>query len=81
MLLTRFHKVVIDVVLSDVKRNGVYHVKQLHTLGDAHRHLENLGFVPGEAITVISRIGGSLIVNVKGSRVALSSELAKNVVV
>ena len=71
----------IDVVLSDVKKNGVYHVKQLHTLGDAHRHLENLGFVPGEAITVISRIGGSLIVNVKGSRVALSSELAKNVVV
>lgn len=81
MLLTRFYKVVIDVVLSDVKKNGVYHVKQLHALGDAHRHLENLGFVPGEAITVISRIGGSLIVNVKGSRVALSSELAKNIVV
>lgn len=76
-----FHKVVIDVVLSEVKKNGVYHVKQLHALGDVHRHLENLGFVPGEAITVVSRIGGNLIVNVKGSRVALSSELAKNIVV
>lgn len=71
----------IDVVLSEVKKNGVYHVKQLHALGDVHRHLENLGFVPGEAITVVSRIGGNLIVNVKGSRVALSSELAKNIVV
>lgn len=76
-----FHKVVIDVVLSEVKKNGMYHVKQLHALGDVHRHLENLGFVPGEAITVVSRIGGNLIVNVKGSRVALSSELAKNIVV
>lgn len=70
------------MVLSDVKHNGVYHVKQLHDgNGDLHRHLENLGFVPGEAITVVSRISGNLIVNVKGSRVALSSELAKNIVI
>ena len=70
-----------EMVLSDVKKNGVYHVKQLHALGDLHRHLEDLGFVPGEAITVVSRIGGNLIVNIKGSRVALSAELAKNIVV
>ncbi len=70
------------MVLSEVKQNGVYHVKQLHNGNlDLHRHLENLGFVPGEAITVVSHIGGNLIVNVKGSRVALSSELAKNIVV
>lgn len=69
------------MVLSEVKNNGVYHVKQLHGIGDTHRHLENLGFIPGEAITVISRIGGNLIVNVKGSRVALSSELAKHITV
>lgn len=69
------------MVLSDVSKNGVYHVKQLHALGDLHRHLEDMGFVPGEAITVVSRIGGNLIVNVKGSRVALSAELAKNIVV
>lgn len=72
---------VIVMVLSEVKSNGVYHVKQLHGIGDTHRHLENLGFIPGEAITVISRIGGNLIVNVKGSRVALSSELAKHITV
>ncbi len=70
-----------EMVLSDVKKNGVYHVKQLHALGDLHRHLEDMGFVPGEAITVVSRIGGNLIVNIKGSRVALSAELAKNIVV
>ena len=42
---------------------------------------ECLGFVPGEQIVVVSRIGGNLIVNVKGSRVALSSELAKHITV
>ena len=70
------------MVLSEIKKNGVYHVKQLHDgAGDVHRHLENLGFVPGEEISVVSRIGGNLIVNVKGSRVALSSELAKHITV
>ena len=61
------------MVLSEVRNNGIYHVRQLH--------LENLGFVPGEQIVVVSRIGGNLIVNVKGSRVALSSELAKHITV
>lgn len=69
------------MVLSEVKKNGVHHVKALHDAGDLHTHLENLGFLPGEAIAVVSRIGGNLIVNVKGSRVALSSELAKHIVI
>lgn len=69
------------MVLSEVKKNGVYHVKQLRAYGDVHRHLEDLGFLPGESIMVISRIGGNLIVNVKGSRVALSAELAKHITV
>ena len=70
------------MVLSEVRKNGIYHVRQLHDgAGDIHRHLENLGFVPGEQIVVVSRIGGNLIVNVKGSRVALSSELAKHITV
>ena len=55
------------MVLSEVRNNGIYHVRQLHDgAGDIHRHLENLGFVPGEQIVVVSRIGGNLIVNVKG---------------
>ncbi len=69
------------MVLAEVKKNGLYHVKQLHGIGETHRHLEDLGFLPGETIRVISRIGGNLVVNVKGARVALSSELAKNIVI
>lgn len=69
------------MVLAEVKNSGVYHVKQLHCMGDMHHHLEDMGFVPGEPIQVVSRIGGNLIVNVKGSRVALASDLAKNIAI
>ena len=44
-------------------------------------HLENLGFVTGGNVTVVSTIGGNLIVNVKDSRVAISREMASNILV
>lgn len=44
-------------------------------------HLENLGFVPGGNATIISTIGGNLIVNVKESRVAISKEMAGKIMV
>lgn len=70
------------MVLSEIRNNGSYRVKRLHDCSsETHHHLENLGFIPGEMITVVSRIGGNLIVNVKGSRVALSSELARHITV
>lgn len=36
-------------------------------------HLENLGFVVGGAVRVINTISGNVIVNVKESRIAISS--------
>ena len=44
-------------------------------------HLENLGFVVGGNVTIISTIGGNLIVNVKDSRVAISREMAGKIMV
>ena len=48
---------------------------------EVKRHLENLGFVPGGRVTVISTIGGNLIVNVKDARVAISREMACKIMV
>ncbi len=45
------------------------------------KHLEDMGFVAGGNITVISTIGGNLIVNVKESRVAISREMACKIMV
>ncbi len=48
---------------------------------DIRKFLENLGFVAGSAVTVISKISGNVIVNVKGSRVAVSKEMAQKIYV
>ena len=48
---------------------------------DVRRHLENLGFVTGTDVTVVSQLGGNVIVNVKDSRIAISSEMANRIMV
>lgn len=48
---------------------------------ETKRHLENLGFVPGSCISVITKNKGNIIVNIKDSRVAISEELAKKIMI
>ena len=43
---------------------------------EVKKHLEDLGFVVGGEVTVVSAIGGNLIVNVKESRIAIRREMA-----
>ncbi len=45
------------------------------------QHLEELGFVAGGAVTVISTMGGNVIVKVKESRVAISEEMARKIMI
>jgi ferrous iron transport protein A len=48
---------------------------------DVKKHLESLGFVPGGSVSVISSIGGNVIVNVKDSRIAISEEMGRKIFV
>ena len=48
---------------------------------EVRAHLENLGFVSGGTVTVITTMGGNLIVNVKEARVAISKEMAGKIMV
>ena len=48
---------------------------------ETKKFLESLGFVAGGAVTVVSEIGGNVIVNVKESRVAVSKEMASKIMV
>lgn len=45
------------------------------------KFLENLGFVAGGTVTVVSETGGNLIVNVKNSRVAIGKDMASKIMV
>ena len=48
---------------------------------EVKKHLENLGFVVGGNVQVISRLGGNVIVNVKDARVAISEQMASRIMV
>ena len=48
---------------------------------EVKKHLCDLGFVPGEHISVVSILSGNVIVKVKESRVAVSCEMAAKIMV
>ncbi|MBQ1187504.1 MAG: ferrous iron transport protein A [Peptococcaceae bacterium] len=45
------------------------------------KHLSNLGFVPGGSVTVISELGGNMILKVKEARIALDKAMAGRILV
>ena len=45
------------------------------------KHLEDLGFNPGEIVIVVAQLNGNIIVKVKESRIALDQDLAKKIMV
>ncbi len=56
-------------------------IKKVGGNAETRQFLENLGFVAGGMVTVISEISGNVIVNVKDSRVAVSKEMASKIMV
>ncbi len=56
-------------------------IKKVGGKEDTRRFLENLGFVSGGTVTVISEIGGNMIVNVKDSKVAIGKDIANKILV
>ena len=56
-------------------------IKKIGGKEETIRFLENLGFVTGGMVTVVSEIGGNMIVNVKDSRVAIGKDMANKILV
>ena len=56
-------------------------IKKVGGKPETRKFLENLGFVAGGSVTVISEIGGNVIVNVKDSRVAVSRKWLQKIMV
>ena len=48
---------------------------------EVKKHLADLGFVAGAAVNVVSSLGGNVIVKVKESRVAISEEMARKIMI
>ena len=56
-------------------------IKKVGGKEETRRLLENLGFVEGSEVTVVSEIGGNMIVNIKDSRVAIGKDMANKILV
>lgn len=67
------------LILAEVGEENI--IKKVGGKQEVKAHLENLGFVVGGVVTVVSAIGGNVIVNVKDSRIAVSREMAQKIMV
>ena len=67
--------------LSMVKEGEINTICKVGGKEETRIFLENLGFVSGGEVTVVSQINGNIIVNVKGSRVAIGRDMANKVMV
>ena len=56
-------------------------IKKVGGEAETRLFLENLGFLPGCPVSVITRIGGNVIVEIKGARVAVNSDMAAKIMV
>ena len=48
---------------------------------EVRQHLAELGFVVGEEVTVVSEMGGNMILSIKDSRIALDKGMAMRIMV
>ena len=67
------------LAMADAGQTGT--IRQVTGRDDVRAHLATLGFVTGQQVTVVAKLAGNLILNVKGTRVALDRKLAARVMI
>ena len=67
--------------LTMARQGEVTSIKRIGGKEEVRRHLENMGFVPGTNVTLVSVNNGNVIVNVKEARVAISREMAGKIMI
>lgn len=66
--------------LSFVAKGEIATVAKLRDKGELHHHLENLGFVEGAQVKVVCENAGNLIVEIKGTQVALDKDVSRRII-
>ncbi len=67
--------------LTIAKSGDVKTIKKIVGRTEVRKHLEALGLIAGEEVTVISKLAGSLILNVRGTRIGLDQNLANYIMI
>ena len=56
-------------------------IKRITGKDDTRQFLEKLGFVVGGTVTVVSQMGGNMIVNIKDTRIAIGRSMANRIMI
>jgi len=67
------------LIFANIGENNI--IKKITGNAEVKKHLESLGFVPGGNVSIISENAGNIIVNVKETRVAISEEMGRRILV
>lgn len=67
------------MTLADIGEENT--IRKIGGKPEVKKHLENLGFVVGGNVTVITTLSGNVIVSVKEARVAISREMAQKIMI
>ena len=82
MLTKRFQNGSVEMMplsMADQEKKCI--IRKIGGSPEVKKHLEDLGFHVGGAVSLVSRLGENVIVKVKESRVAISEELARKIMV
>ena len=67
--------------LSMAEQEKEFVIRRIGGNPEVKKHLEDLGFHVGGTVSVVSKLGNNVIVKVKESRIAVSDELARKIMV
>ena len=67
--------------LTMAKMGETVMIRKISGKDEVRQHLAELGFVVDSDVTVVSEIGGNLIVQVKDSRIALDKTMANRIMI
>jgi ferrous iron transport protein A len=63
------------------KPGEVNYICKITGKDEVRQHLAELGFVVGERVTVVSEIGGNMILSIKDSRIALDKGMVNRIII
>ncbi|MBU3143238.1 FeoA family protein [Clostridium sp. CF012] len=69
------------MLLSKAKIGDTFNIKQVEGKEKVKKFLFTLGCFEGEEITLISKLAGNYVVNIKDSRYALDENMAKSITI
>ena len=67
--------------LSMARMGEPVRIMKINGKDDTKRFLNSLGFVIGDNVTVVSQLGGNMIINVKDTRVAIDKSMANRIMI